>query len=63
MSEIKQCVACQRNHDEVPLLMIAFKDERFYICPADLPVLIHQPEKLAGVLPGAENLQAGEHQH
>jgi hypothetical protein len=28
-----------------------------------LPTLIHQPQKLAGKLPSAENFEPGHHEH
>lgn len=55
----KVCVFCERNQDEVPLVQLEFKNNSYWICPQHIPVLIHHPSKLAGSLPGAENLQAG----
>jgi hypothetical protein len=31
-----------------------------WICPQHLPVLIHDPSKLAGKLPGAESLEPAD---
>lgn len=61
MMESKEqvCVFCKRNQDEVPLVKLAFKQNNYWICPQHIPVLIHDPAKLSGHLPGAENLQAG----
>lgn len=53
------CVFCKRGQNEVPLVQLAFKNTNYWICPQHIPVLIHNPEKLSGLLPGAENLQAG----
>jgi len=53
------CVFCKRGQNEVPLVQLAFKNSNYWICPQHIPVLIHDPEKLSGHLPGAENLQAG----
>ncbi len=53
------CVFCKRNQDEVPLVRLAFKQVNYWICPQHIPVLIHDPSKLTGILPGAEGLQAG----
>lgn len=61
MTEQKQCVACGRNSQQVPLLMLEYNGEKYYICPQDFPVLIHQPERLAGMLPGVENLEGHQH--
>ncbi len=56
-----QCLVCRRSSHEVPLLALHFADQRYWICPQHLPVLIHQPDQLAGLLPGAENLEPHEH--
>lgn len=55
------CIACGRKNDEVPLIPVAFGERFYWICPQDFPVLIHQPEKLIGKLPGAEKLEGHEH--
>jgi hypothetical protein len=55
------CLVCQQTNQQIPLLPLIFGDETYYICPSHLPVLIHQPQKLAGLLPGAEKLQPHEH--
>ncbi len=34
-------------------------DKNYWICPQHIPILIHDPSKLAGKLPGAEDMQAG----
>lgn len=57
----QQCVACERTQEEVPLIAIAYQNKTFHICPQHLPVLIHNPQMLAGKLPGAEGMQAAEH--
>lgn len=57
MSEQKPaCVYCERSSEEVPLVVILFKDENVYICPQHLPLLIHKPAKLADKMPGVEKL-------
>lgn len=48
------CVNCGRSDDQIPLLGLTFKGEPLLICPQCLPVLIHQPEKLEGKLPGLD---------
>jgi hypothetical protein len=55
----KVCVFCKRSQEEVPLVHLEFKNNNYWICPQHIPVLIHDPSKLAGHLPGAEELQAG----
>ncbi|MEW6505003.1 MAG: hypothetical protein AB1457_13660 [Chloroflexota bacterium] len=56
-----ECVYCARSEQEVPLLSLRFQEIQFWICPQHLPVLIHQPERLRGKLPGVENLEPHEH--
>lgn len=55
------CLVCQESSQEIPLLKLEYQDREYYICPQHFPILIHQPEKLIGVLPGAEKLQGHEH--
>ena len=55
------CLYCKRTSQQVPLLTVVFKDETYWICPEHLPVLIHDPARLIGTLPGAEQLRPAEH--
>lgn len=55
----KVCLFCKRDEQEVPLVAVDYKGYNYWICPQHIPVLIHDPSKLEGMLPGAENLQAG----
>ncbi len=55
------CIVCERSSQEVPLLSLELKGEQYWVCPSDLPILIHKPDKLAGKLPGVENLRPHEH--
>lgn len=57
--EDKKCLYCQRGEEQVPLVQLAFKGSKYYICPQHIPVLIHNPDQLQGMLPDAENMQAG----
>jgi hypothetical protein len=41
------------------LVQLEFKGKDFWICPQHIPVLIHDPQKLEGKLPDAENMTAG----
>ncbi len=50
------CVFCERDSDQVPLLVLIYQDSQAWICPQHMPVLIHNPEQFVGKLPGAENL-------
>lgn len=57
----KRCLVCERTSNDVPVITITFAEKEYYICPGDLPVLIHHPEQLAKKLPGAANLKPQEH--
>ena len=54
--DLPQCVYCERNSDEVPLVVLRYQDTEAWICPKHLPILIHKPHLLNGKLPGVENL-------
>ena len=56
------CLACDRDSQAVPLIRLEYQDKTFWICPQHLPVLIHDPTRLMGRLPGAEQMQPSEHQ-
>lgn len=59
-----KCLYCKQDSDQVPLLRLQFRDTAFFICPQHLPILIHEPAKLAGKLPGVEDLSpAPGHDH
>lgn len=60
-SETKKCLACGRGQEIVPLIELAYRDATTWICPQHLPLLIHDPQRLAGMLPGAENMSPAEH--
>jgi hypothetical protein len=55
----KACVFCKRDDSLVPLVQLSYMEKSYWICPQHIPILIHEPGKLAGMLPGAENLTAG----
>lgn len=65
MSEGKReaavCLVCGKPSDEVPLISFEFKGTSLWICPQHLPILIHDPAKLSGLLPGAEGLKPASH--
>jgi hypothetical protein len=63
MSEVQKprCLACGRESHATPLVAIEYRDERLWICPQHLPVLIHDPGQLVGKLAGAENLRPADH--
>jgi hypothetical protein len=55
----KECIFCQRDENQVPLVQLSYMAKSYWICPQHIPILIHDPAKLKGALPGAENLQPG----
>ena len=57
------CLNCGRSEQEIPLVLLRYQEQDRYICPGCLPTLIHQPQKLAGKLPGAEKMQPVNHEH
>lgn len=48
------CIQCGQSDQSVPLLQFQYQDKQFWICPQDLPILIHKPAQLADKLPGLE---------
>jgi hypothetical protein len=55
------CLYCQQDSDTIPLILLRYQDEDQWICPQHLPILIHNPALLAGILPGAEHFEEAEH--
>lgn len=55
------CLVCKRESDQVPLISFRYKGSGLFICPQHLPLLIHDPAKLAEVLPGADTLHPADH--
>lgn len=55
------CLACKRDSQETPLIQLAYRASNVWICPQHLPMLIHDPASLVGLLPGAENLSPADH--
>jgi hypothetical protein len=60
--EQPRCLACSRDSDTTPLVRLEHKGEPRWICPQHLPLLIHDPKQLIGMLEGAENLKPADHQ-
>ena len=59
METQKECLVCKKKSSEIPVTKFYYQESNFYICPQHIPVLIHDPQKLIGLLPGAEKLQGG----
>jgi hypothetical protein len=57
----KRCLACGAGTDAAPLLKLDYRNASYWICPQHLPILIHDPGRLIGKLPGAEALSPAEH--
>lgn len=57
----KRCLACGADNQQTPLISLDYLDRAFWICPQHLPVLIHDPGRLVGMLPGAERLRPADH--
>jgi len=55
------CLFCRRDETVTPLVTLTYRGSALFICPQHLPVLIHDPQRLVGVLPGAERLEPAEH--
>ena len=55
------CLACQQGADRIPLIPIDYRGARHWICPQHLPVLIHDPQRLVGLLRGAERMKPADH--
>ena len=51
------CIVCGCDDKAAPLLQIRTHGALRHICSQHLPILIHDPARLAGKLPGAEGLE------
>jgi hypothetical protein len=60
---MNKCLNCNSSENEIPLVNLSYSGKQAYICSRCLPTLIHNPEKLAGKLQGAENIPPSEHKH
>ena len=59
MSESKTCLVCKTSSTKTPVTKFYYQESEFYICPQHMPVLIHNPEELIGLLPDADKLKQG----
>ena len=57
MNDEKNCLVCQRGQSEMPVTKFYHKDASFYICAQHIPILIHDPQKLVGLLPDADKME------
>ena len=59
-SKVKvQCVHCQRSEYEVPLMLLHFRGRQVWICAQCLPLLIHNPNRLATKFPQTKEVVTG----
>ncbi len=56
-----RCLECGRTRNDTPLIPLEYLAGSYWICPQHLPILIHEPARLIGTLPGAERLSPAEH--
>lgn len=62
MSEhTKGCLVCESDSDRVPLISMEYRGATIRICPQHLPIIIHDPSQLVGLLAGAESFQPSAH--
>ena len=59
MSQNKECLVCKISSTKTPVTKFYYQESEFYICSQHIPVLIHNPEELVGLLPNADKLQKG----
>lgn len=50
------CIVCKQSRQQIPLLLFEYQGQQYSICPQHLPILIHHPEQLEGLLPGAAKM-------
>jgi hypothetical protein len=55
------CILCERGSDVVPLVTLEYRGSSFRVCTQHLPVIIHDPGQLVGILPDAGKLEPAEH--
>lgn len=57
MSDKKTCIVCKKSSMEMPVTKFYHKNSSFYICSQHIPVLIHNPQELVGLIDDADTLQ------
>lgn len=50
------CLVCKHTSEQTPLIAFEFQGKTYFVCPQHLPLLIHKPHELVGLLPGADKL-------
>ena len=59
MDTNKSCLVCKKSSNETPVTKFYYQESNFYICPQHIPILIHNPQELVGLLDGADKMQGG----
>lgn len=54
------CILCERDSNATPLITFEYRGATYRICPQHLPVLIHDPGQLAGLLPDADAMRPSD---
>ena len=57
MSANKECLVCKASSAEIPVTKFYYQESEFYICPQHMPVIIHNPQELIGLLKGADKFK------
>lgn len=57
MDNTKECLVCKKSEAQVPVTKFYYQKSEFYICPQHMPVIIHNPQELVGLLNGADNFE------
>jgi hypothetical protein len=52
------CLSCGGTEEDKPLISLSYQKAKLAICPQCLPMLIHQPERLAAELGAVHRGQA-----
>ncbi|HKJ80796.1 MAG TPA: hypothetical protein VJ954_02130 [Ignavibacteriaceae bacterium] len=60
-STTKVCLNCNASENDIPLVTLTYTGKPEFICSRCLPLLIHQPERLAGKLEKAEKIPPAKH--
>jgi hypothetical protein len=57
MKDQRECLVCRKSQLEMPVTKFYHQDSAFYICARHIPILIHDPQKLVGLLPDADKME------
>ena len=50
-----KCLICKVDDKKMPLIQFSYQGKTYHICTQHIPVLIHQANQLANILPGLED--------